>query len=344
MAMSTHARVAAVTAPGTLAVDTRAVEPKAGEVLVRVRECGICGSDIKLFSGTHPTIQPPLLPGHEFHGTVEAVGPGTDGPEPGTDVVIFPPIGCGRCRPCERGRPHLCAQMSFVGGEHPGGLAELVAVPAGNALPMDAAVPEGLRVLTEPLAVGVHAASRAGAEPGDEALVIGAGPIGLFTALALRARGVERILLADVAEDRLALARRLGVGETVNSAEVPLAEHVREQLRPEGADLAFDCVGRQATAADALAATGKGGRTVLVGIMPRELTVDGVALQRGERAMIGVQQSTREDFAAAMAILAGGALTPSAELIRRYPLADAADAFAALQEGRTDVLKRVVRP
>jgi threonine dehydrogenase-like Zn-dependent dehydrogenase len=78
--------------------------------------------------------------------------------------------------------------------------------------------------------------------------------------------------------------------------------------------------------------------------MPRELTVDGVALQRGERAMIGVQQSTREDFAAAMAILAGGALTGSADLIRRYPLADAATAFAELQEGRTDVLKRVVRP
>src|SRR5689334_5743828 len=344
MAMPTHAHVAAVTAPGTLAVETREVTPRAGEVLVRVRECGICGSDIKLFSGTHPTIQPPLLPGHEFHGTVEAVGPGTGGPEPGTAVAIFPPIGCGHCRPCKRGRPHLCAELSFVGGEHPGGLAELVAVPAANVLPMDPAVPEELRVLTEPLAVGVHAATRGGAGPGDDALVIGAGPIGLFTALALRHRGVERILLADVAEDRLALARRLGVGETVNSAEVPLAEHVRAELRPEGVDLAFDCVGREETAAAALTATCKGGRTVLVGIMPRELTVDGVSLQRGERAMIGVQQSTREDFAAAMAILASGALTASAELIRRYPLEDAADAFAALHEGRTDVLKRVVRP
>jgi len=337
-------RVAVVTAPGTLALETRDVEPRAGEVLVRVRECGLCGSDIKLFSGTHPTVKPPLLPGHECHGTVEAVGAGAEGHEPGADVTIFPPIGCGRCRPCTRGRPHLCAQMSFVGGEHPGGVSELVAVPAGNALPVGPDVPDELRVLIEPLAVGVHAASRADAGPDDEALVIGAGPIGVFTALALRHRGVERILLADVADDRLALAARLGAGETVNSAAVSLPDHVRERLRPEGADLAFDCVGREATARDALASTGKGGRTVLVGIMPRELTVDGVALQRGERAMIGVQQSTREDFAAAMAILAGGALTGSADLIRRYPLADAATAFAELQEGRTDVLKRVVRP
>ena len=232
--------------------------------------------------------------------------------------------------------------MSFVGGEHPGGLSELVAVPAGNALPLDPAVPMEVRVLIEPLAVGVHAAARSGAGPDDDALVIGAGPIGLFTALALRHRGVEQILLADVSDDRLALARRLGAGETVNSAQVPLRDGVRERLRPEGADLAFDCVGRQETAADALAATGKGGRTVLVGIMPAELTVDGVALQRGERAMIGVQQSTREDFATAMAILAGGGLPSSADLIRRYPLEDAAAAFAALVAGRTDVLKRVV--
>ena len=338
------ARVAVVTAPGTLALATREVEPGDGQVLVRVRECGLCGSDVKLFSGTHPAVKPPLVPGHEFHGTVEAVGPGVAGRTPGDRVSIFPPIGCGRCRPCRRGRPHLCARMSFVGGEHQGGLGELVAVPAANALPIDPAVPEDLRVLIEPLAVGVHAAARGGAGPGDEALVVGAGPIGLFTALALRHRGVERIVLADVSDDRLALARRLGAGETVNSAEVPLLDHVREHLRLEGADLAFDCVGRQATASDALAATAKGGRTVLVGIMPAELTVDGVALQRGERALIGVQQSTREDFATAMAILAGGGLAASPDLIRRYPLEDAGAAFEALVAGRTDVLKRVVRP
>src|SRR4051794_41663353 len=86
-------RVAVVTGPGTVALETRDVEPRAGEVLVRVRECGLCGSDVKLFSGTHPTVKPPLLPGHEFHGTVEAVGAGDEGPTPGPDVAGFPPPG-----------------------------------------------------------------------------------------------------------------------------------------------------------------------------------------------------------------------------------------------------------
>ena len=239
-------RVAVVTAPGTLALETRDVEPRAGEVLVRVRECGLCGSDVKLFSGTHPTVKPPLLPGHEFHGTIED----------GRHVAVFPPIGCGRCRPCTRGRPHTCAQMSFVGGEHPGGVPSSSRCRPATRCRSPGRAGRAARAV-EPLAVGVHAASRADAGPDDEALVIGAGPIGVFTALALRHRGVQRILLADVADDRLALAARLGAGETVNSAEVSLPDHVRERLRPEGADLAFDCVGREATARDALASTAR---------------------------------------------------------------------------------------
>ena len=152
--------------------------PSDGQVLVRVDECGLCGSDVKLFSGKHPVVKPPMVLGHEFHGVVEARGPDADGPEPGERVAVFPPIGCGRCYNCRRGQPHLCPQMSFVGGEHQGGLSEVVAVPAANAVPMLPGVPADLRVLVEPLAVGVHAAARAGAVPEDKVLVIGAGPIG----------------------------------------------------------------------------------------------------------------------------------------------------------------------
>jgi threonine dehydrogenase-like Zn-dependent dehydrogenase len=322
-------RVAVVRSPGNIAVETRDVRaPAEGTVLVRVAECGLCGSDLKLYSGRHPTLQPPLLLGHEFHGTVEA----GDAFDPGARVAVFPPTGCGRCHNCRRGEPHVCLSMSFVGGEHPGGLSDVVAVPAGNLVAMAPDVPANRRVFVEPLAVGAHAAARASADADEEVLIIGAGPIGLFTALALRHQGVERIVLADVADDRLALARRLGAGETVNTGEVPLADYVREQVRPEGVDVAFDCVGAQATATDALALTRKGGRAVLVGIMPAELHVDGVVMY------------TRDDFRIAMEILAGGALPDSEQLIRRYPLDDVATAFRDLESGRRDVLKLVVEP
>jgi 2-desacetyl-2-hydroxyethyl bacteriochlorophyllide A dehydrogenase len=339
------ARVAVVTSPGTLEIETRPVrEPGEGEALIRVRDCGICGSDLKLYSGKHPTVKPPMVLGHEFHGSVEAVGPGAGSLEPGASVAVFPPRGCGECYSCRRGYPHLCPDMAFIGGEHQGGLSELVAVPAENALAIDQDVPVDRRVFIEPLAVGVHAVSRAQVAAGDRVLVIGAGAIGLFTALALRHRGVESVLLTDLSGERLALVRRLGAGDTFNTREGSVLDRVRETVRPEGVDVAFDCVGMEATAADALASTCKGGRTVLVGMMPSEMRVDGVLLQRGERALIGVQQYTREDFATAMAVLAAGALPDSETVTRTYALEDVAAAFEELQKGRTDVLKYVVRP
>ena len=174
-------------------------------------------------------------------------------------------------------------------------------------------------------------------------MIIGAGPIGVLTALALRHRGVERILLADLSEERLDLARRLGAGETVNSAGIDLGDYVRETLRPEGADVAIECVGSQETATLALAGTCKGGRAVLVGIAPAELSVDGVALQRGERTLIGVQMYERDDFVEAMAMLAGGAVRSSPDLFEEFELGDVAGAFASLKQGPAASLKTIVR-
>src|SRR5688500_5789586 len=138
-----EARVAVVTAPGALALETRPVDaPGDGEALVRVQECGLCGSDLKLFSGKHPVVRPPMILGHEFYGTVEARGGQAGSVEPGQSVAVFPPVGCGRCFNCRRDRPHLCPSMAFVGGEYQGGLSELVAVPVANVLPIGGEVPE----------------------------------------------------------------------------------------------------------------------------------------------------------------------------------------------------------
>jgi L-iditol 2-dehydrogenase len=234
--------------------------------------------------------------------------------------------------------------MELIGGQRPGGLAELVAVPVANLLPMDPGVPDHARVLVEPLAVGVHAARRAAVAPGERVVVIGAGPIGVFTALALRHQGVGDVLLADLSDERLALAGRLGAGTTVNSGEVDLGEHVRAEIRPEGADVAFDCVGAVATAREALAVTCKGGRAVLVGLMPARMEVDGVTLQRGERSLVGVQMYVREDFGTAMAILASGAVPAADGVLAPYALDEVGEAFRALKAGRAGALKSWVAP
>ena len=339
-------RVAVLTAPETIEIETRPVaEPGPGEILVRVEQCGICGSDLKMYAGRHPVLEPPLIMGHEFFGTVAAMGDEArpeDGIEPRALVAIFPPVGCGRCYNCRRGHVHLCQTMTFIGGQLHGGLSELVVVPTANALAVDPRIAPELRVLIEPVAVGVHAARRAGVARDEACLIIGAGPIGAFTALALRHRGVEDIVLADLSDARLELARCLRAGRTVNSGEVALEDYLSGTVRPEGVDVAFECVGSAGTAAQALAATRKGGRAVLVGIAPRALELDGVAVQRGERSVIGVQMYERRDFGEAMEILASPEVADWPQLLRHFELDRVSDAFRALEAGATDHLKAVV--
>ena len=341
-----NARVAVLTAAETLEVEERPIEPGEGEAMVRVTACGICGSDLKMYSGKHPVLKPPLMLGHEFFGTVEAVGRGAaqgEATAEGALVTIVPPIGCGHCYNCRRGSQHLCEQMTFIGGQLPGGLAELVSVPSSNLLAVDPGIAPELRVLIEPMTVGVHAARRSLASPEEAVVIIGAGPIGVFTALALRHFGVERILLSDLSDERLELAAKLGAGETVNGGQVELGDYVREVVRPEGADVGIECVGSQATAEQALAVTAKGGRGLLVGIAPERLDLDGVTLQRGERTLIGVQMYERDDFVTAMEILASGVIEPSPELFDEFDLSDVSGAFARLHEGPAGSLKTIVR-
>jgi len=331
-----QSRVAVLTELEHVEVETRTVpDAGPGEVLVQVSECGICGSDLKMYSGKHPVLRPPLVMGHEFWGVEQ---------ESGALVTVFPVVGCGDCFNCLRERPHLCVQMELIGGQRDGGIAEWANVPAANVMAIQPDVPEAARVLIEPLAVGVHAATRAAVVSDEAVLVIGAGPIGLFTAIALRHAGAERILMADLSSERLALARQLGFEETLDVGEGPASEQVREAVRPEGIDVAVDCVGSAATAVQALDSTCKGGRAVLVGMMPLELQINGMMLQREERMYVGVQMYSREDWRTAQGILASGVLPDVGGLIRSHPLDDVAGAFAALQAGPTGVLKTTVRP
>ncbi|MGP3991955.1 zinc-dependent alcohol dehydrogenase [Streptomyces sp. 3N207] len=328
--------------------------PPPGEVLVRVGEVGVCGSDLKMWAGEHAVITPPLTLGHEAWGVVEEHAPhdgaSSSGPlAPGTPVVLFPPTGCGTCHNCARGREPLCVRMRFVGGQAEGAMARYLTVPPRQLLPIDPRVPEEQRVLIEPLAVAVHAVGRARAQADDQALVIGAGPIGVFCALVLIAEGVGHVVVTDRDPLRLDLARRLGLPRCVRiSDEQPVPAEGdaegEEGIRTEGADVVLDCVGAQATTNRALAATCRGGRTVLVGISPTELTVDGVALQRGERELVGVQMYQRQDFTRAMDLLAQGLIPAVDGLKRTRPLSQAGELLTELARGPSPALKETLLP
>lgn len=338
-------RVAVLVGPSTFSLDSRpAGEPARGEARLRVRECGVCGSDLKMWSGTHAFLRPPLLLGHEIYGQVEAVGEQTQQFAVGADVVVFPPVGCGSCFHCVGGHPQLCAEMVFHGGQLPGGLADQIIVAETNLLLVPPGIPESQRVLIEPLAVGVHAVSRAAGESGECAVVLGAGAIGLFTALVARARGLD-VLIFEPSAPRRKRAEALGL-RAVEANGLPVQDVVAELVRPEGADVVFECVGSGRTIAAALSASRKGGRAVVVGNAPASLEIDGLELQRGDRSLVGVLMYERADFIEAMELLAGGLLAalPESSIVQRFALDDVSSAFTTSKNGTLTALRAVVQP
>ena len=338
-------RFAMLVAPSEFCVDRRpADDPARGEARLRVRDCGVCGSDLKMWSGTHAFLRPPLLLGHEIYGQVEAVGEATQHLRLGADVVVFPAVGCGACFHCVGGHPQLCADMRFHGGQLPGGLAEHLIVAETNLLPVPPGIPEPQRVLIEPLAVGVHAVSRGAAEAGECAVVLGAGAIGLFTALVARARGLD-VLVFEPSAARRERAAKLGL-QAVDADDTPVRDVVADLVRPEGADIVFECVGSGKTIAAALSATRKGGRAVVVGNAPPTVEIDGLELQRGDRSLVGVLMYERADFIDAMDLLAGGLLAtlPETSIVQRFTLDDVDSAFATSKDGTLTALRAVIQP
>jgi L-iditol 2-dehydrogenase len=283
-------------------------------------------------------MRPPIVMGHEIVGVVEEVAPSV-ALEPGAVVTVFPPVGCGVCFHCASGREQLCEEMEFFGGQRAGGLADYVVVPASHVLPIPDAVPHELRVLIEPLSVAVHAVARGAPTEADHCVVLGAGSIGLFTALVLRSRGAANVVVVEPLADRRRRATDAGFA-TVD----PTSQNLRDVVRTEGADAVYECVGSQATIAEALSATRKGGKTVIVGNAPAALRLDGLALQRGDRSLIGVLMYDLEDFRTAMRLLAEGLMDPldATSIVARYRLERVGEAFRDAKGGTLRALKAVV--
>jgi threonine dehydrogenase-like Zn-dependent dehydrogenase len=341
----TDGRFAMLVAPAEFSVDRRPAEtPARGETRLRVRDCGVCGSDLKMWAGTHAFLRPPLLLGHEIYGRVEALGDEAEIFDLGADVVVFPPVGCGTCFHCLADQPQLCADMRFHGGQLPGGLAEHLVISEQNLLPVPDGIPDLQRVLIEPLAVGVHAVARAQVQPGETAVVLGSGAIGLFTALVAKARGLD-VLVIEPSAVRRERAALLGLA-TADIGSSSVEQVVGELVRPEGADVVFECVGTGETIGSALASTRKGGRAVVVGNAPPTMEIDGLALQRGDRSLVGVLMYERGDFIEAMDLLADGLLQalPDDSLVQRFSLDDVGAAFSTSKDGTLSALRAVVQP
>ncbi|MET9394560.1 alcohol dehydrogenase catalytic domain-containing protein [Streptomyces sp. NPDC006624] len=319
--------------------------PADGELLVRTTVVGVCGSDTHAAAGHHPFIDLPYHPGHEAVGVVVATGRGAGDFAPGDRVIVEPNLYCGRCAQCRSGRYNICRELKVFGCQTPGALADLFTLPAGRAHRVPDAVTDVRAVLVEPLATPVHAVAKAGDLTGRTVAVLGAGPIGLFTLIAARHAGAERIVVTDLRQGKRDRALRLGADAALPADAPGLVSSAHAALGGP-ADVVFDCVAREQSMAQATDLVTKGGHIVVVGVGAAGTTPVRLDLVQDREIRIeGTLMYTSDDYRVALSLIASDTFDTAEIVTATYPLDDAAAAFrASLDPDQVKVLVTVDGP
>ena len=254
--------------PNSMAVRERPTpDPAAGEVRVRVRYAGICGSDLHIFHGKNPFVAYPRVIGHEFVGRIDAVGEGVAASRIGDLVVIDPVISCGQCHACRIGRQNVCSKLQVIGVHRDGGFSEYACVPERNAFVIPKGMAQTAASVIEPFAVAANVTHRTGVLPEDVALVYGAGPVGLNLMQVLKRVYGVRAFITDHFDERLALARGCGAAddEVINTAREPLEEALAKRGVVGGPTLIYDAVCHPSILEEAVRIAAPAGRIGVLG-------------------------------------------------------------------------------
>lgn len=276
-------------------------EPGPGQCRLRVRLAGICGSDVHIYQGHHPTARSPVVQGHEFVAVLDAIGPEVSAPlAVGDRVVAEPLISCGTCEACRRGHVHVCRNLGLLGIHRDGAFAAYLLADAAKLVKVPHSLPDDVAVLAEPFAVGMHVCQRGELRNGDRALVIGAGPIGLIVAMVADVSGA-RVTLCELNPERIAQARSLGF-DVIDAAQDPAAAAVHA-TEGDGFDVVFEVSGSQPGVLLATEACRVRGRVVQVGFFGKRPEVDLLKVIFKELALVGSRVYTYEDFARTLPML-----------------------------------------
>lgn len=316
--------------------------PGPGQVLLRIGRIGICGSDVHVFRGEHPIVQPPLIQGHEFSGWVERLGEGVTNLSVGGLVTVEPAIGCGVCAKCRRGLIAQCSSLDFIGGNLPGAGAEFFAVDAEQVVPMQSATSADDAAMTEPVACAVHAVGRGPDLREQNVFVAGGGPIGNLVAQVARLRGARRVLLSDALEARRAVAADCGFETLDPRGAITVPEQIRDRLRGEDIRVAYECVGAEMPLDDCLRSVARGGTVVIVGVYPAPPRANVLAVQDGELEIEGSLMYTWADFNEAARLIDDRRLTLAPLQTHHVAFDRWADGYQLLTDASAGAVKVLV--
>lgn len=326
--------------PGDLVLEERPEpgSPPRGWALLGVSHVGICGTDYHIFEGKHPFLAYPRIMGHEISGTVLEVGEGVSLPA-GETVIVNPYLSCGTCIACRQGKPNCCVNIQVLGVHRDGAMCERILVPAGNLYPADGLSLQQAAAV-EFLAIGAHAVRRSLAGPGSRTLVIGAGPIGVGTAIFARVAG-HQVTLLDMSPERLDFAQKqLGLETVVGGERV--GERLREMTGGDGFDAVFDATGSSRSIHAAFAYVAHGGALVMVSVVKDDITFSDPEFHKREMMLIGSRNATRQDFEKVASSIRDGLVPLDRLMTHQTSLRDTPGDLARWASEKSGLIKAVV--
>ena len=322
-----------------LMAETEMPEPGPGQVLLKVRQVGVCGTDLHAFEGTQPYFSYPRILGHEL-GCEVADANGSRWFREGEAVTVMPYFACGDCIACRKGRPNCCVSLAVYGVHVDGGMREYIAVPAASVVSGGGLCTEAL-ALVEPLAIGAHGVRRAGIVAGEDVLVVGAGPIGLglmrFAALA-----GARVISMDVNRRRLDVCRTLGVEDLVDGTSEDAEARVRELTGGRMPDVVIDATGNLSAIRTAFRYLAHAGRFLLVGLQKGDVSFSHPEFHKREATLMSSRNATRDDFEKVLAAIRNGAVDPKGLITHRVGLDEAGERFPDWLNPDSGVVKAMV--
>ncbi|MFZ5945711.1 MAG: zinc-dependent alcohol dehydrogenase [Bacillota bacterium] len=322
-------------------VNTEKPAIAADEVLIKVAYGGICGSDIHIYHGNNERVKYPLIACHEFSGEIVEIGKECSSQwEIGDKVVVNPLISCGVCDPCVRGNVHVCKKLGLIGIDIDGAFAEYVKAKPYQLIKVPEGIPLDTAALAEPLAVGIHAVTTSGLKIGDKVVILGGGPIGLMVAFAAKAAGAGLVVISEVSQFRLEMAKEMGF-EVINAAD-DVKQKVLELTDGVGADIVFEAAAAPATSAQMTGLLRISGTAVMVGVHRDLAGVNLREVNLRELKIIGARVYTQNNFVTAVKLLPE--LKELSKVItHRLSFEEHAKAFAAMMDAR-DSLKILLHP
>ena len=332
-----------MTAPGEIVFRNIPVSPvKDNQVKIKMMCIGICGSDIHVYHGKHPFTKYPVTQGHEVSGEVVEIGKNVTKVHIGQKVTIEPQVVCGECHPCRHRKYNLCEKLKVMGFQTTGCASEFFVVDDEKVTPLPDDMSYEFGAMIEPLAVAVHGVKQMGNVKGLKVCVIGAGPIGNLVAQTAKGMGAEKVMITDVSDLRLSIAKECGVDVCVNTIKEDFNDAMIGAFGPDKADVIYDCAGNNTTMGQAIAHARKGSVIVLVAVFAGMATIDLAVANDHELDIKSTMMYRHEDYVDAIKLVGDGYVNLQPLVTKKFSFDKYNDAYKFIDEHREETMKVII--